>query len=59
MREDIENKMLIDGYWLDYDENNKDDDDEFFYLKADEEYDEWVLDGMHFNYSREENGYHF
>ena len=39
---ELENKMLIDEYWLDYDDVNQDDDDEIFYALVDEEYDDEV-----------------
>ena len=55
---DLENKMLVDEYWLDYDEvNNDEDEEESFYILADMAYDEDRLDLMQHGWGHV-NGYY-
>lgn len=52
---ELENKMLIDAYWNDEDEN---DEDEYGWLdRMEEEEEERLMD--YFAWSRENDGYHF
>lgn len=56
---DIENKMLVDNYWLDYEDMNQDEDEDF-YIRTDMEYDDEIDERLSFYaWSRENDGYHF
>ena len=52
---ELENKMLIDGYWLYYDAKDE-EENEYDWLERIEEEEE---ENPFFAWSRENNGYHF
>ena len=56
---DIENKMLIDEYWLDYGEDYSDDEYDYEWLERIEEEEEEEKALPYFVFSREQDGYHF
>lgn len=58
---ELENKMLIDEYWPDYEDDEEEQESEWekFCRRADEEYDLHCGDESFFAWSRREDGYHF
>jgi hypothetical protein len=52
---DVENKMIIDEYWLDYGAKDE-EENEYDWLERIEEEEE---EKPFFAWSRENNGYHF
>jgi hypothetical protein len=55
---ELENKMLIDGYWLDYDAKD-DEENEYEWLERIEEEEEEGRLFDYFAWSRENDGYRF
>ena len=54
---ELENKMLIDEYWLDYGVGDSEEENEYDWLEQVEEEEEKPMD--YFAWSREQDGYHF
>ena len=52
---ELENKMLIDEYWLDYGVGDSEEENEYDWLEQVEEEEEKPF----FAWSRENDGYHF
>lgn len=55
---ELENKMLIDGYWLDYGAKDE-EENEYDWLERIEEEEEEGRLFDYFAWSREQDGYHF
>lgn len=54
---DVENKMLIDGYWPDYSDDRRADDE--WLARIIEEEDEEDADMPLLAWQQKQNGYHF
>ena len=55
---ELENKMLIDEYWLDYGVGDGEEENEYDWLeRIEEEEEDRLMD--YFAWSRENDGYHF
>ena len=55
---ELENKMLIDDYWLDYGAKDSDEENEYDWLARIEEEEE-EREIAFYAWSREQDGYHF
>lgn len=56
---ELENKMLIDEYWLDYGVGDSEEENEYDWLERIEEEEEEGRLFDYFAWSRENDGYHF
>ena len=56
---ELENKMLIDEYWIDFGVGDSEKENEYDWLERieEEEEEERLMD--YFAWSREQDGYHF
>lgn len=56
---ELENKMLIDGYWLDYGAKDEEENEYDWLERIEEEEEEEGRLFDYFAWSREQDGYHF